>query len=266
MRSRAHIKAHPIHPALIPFPFALLSGSLLFDALGLLLDDPSFFPMASRMTVAGIIAGLVAAIPGVVDYLFTVPPASSGKRRATIHAVLNVFALVLFATGWLLRPAEWRPATVTMICELAGTGALFYAGWLGGTLVSRNMIGVEHRYANAGKWGEAAFTGQRNSPLVVAKVGDLKDDQMKLIRVNGRRLVLARTNGSYTVFDDACTHRGGSLADGVLIDGTVQCLWHGSQFDVRSGAVSCGPAKKKISVYEVQEKNGHVLLVSPPES
>jgi len=51
-----------------------------------------------------------------------------------------------------------------------------------------------------------------------------------------------------------------------MIGGTVQCLWHGSQFDTSSGGVSCGPAKKKIAVYEVrQERNGRLLLVSPPE-
>jgi nitrite reductase/ring-hydroxylating ferredoxin subunit/uncharacterized membrane protein len=266
MRSRAHIKAHPIHPALIPFPFAFLTGALLFDALGVLLDDMSYFPMASRMSVVGVIAGLLAAVPGVIDYFSTVPPASSGKRRATIHAVLNIAALLLFAAGWLLRPSNWRPDAMTMICELAGTGVLFYSGWLGGMLVTRNMISVEHRYANAGKWDEATFSRGKGGPLVVGKTDDLTDDQMRLIRVNGHRLVLARTNGAFTVFEDRCTHRGGSLADGVLIDGTVQCLWHGSQFDVTSGAVSCGPAKKGIRVYEVKEKDGDVVLVSPPES
>lgn len=265
MRSRAHFKAHPIHPALIPFPFAFLSGAFLFDMLGLFLEDQSFFPTASHLTLAGIIAGLVAAIPGALDYFSTVPPASSGKRRATIHGVLNIVALLLFTVGWLSR-AGWQPVPVTMICELAGTGALFYSGWLGGMLVTRNMISVEHRYANAGKWKESALAGRGDAALVLAKGDELEDDQMKLIRLNGHRLVLARTKGSYTVFEDSCTHRGGSLADGVLIDGTVQCLWHGSQFDVNTGAVSCGPARKQIRVYEVKEKNGDVLLVSPPES
>ncbi len=28
--------------------------------------------------------------------------------------------------------------------------------------------------------------------------------------------------------------------------GTVQCRWHGSQFDVQTGDVKCGPAEEKI--------------------
>jgi nitrite reductase/ring-hydroxylating ferredoxin subunit len=50
----------------------------------------------------------------------------------------------------------------------------------------------------------------------------------------------------------------------VCIGDTVQCLWHGSRFDVKSGEVACGPAKKKIRAYEVRQKDGNVLLVSPP--
>jgi nitrite reductase/ring-hydroxylating ferredoxin subunit len=42
--------------------------------------------------------------------------------------------------------------------------------------------------------------------------------------------VLARTEEGYVAFDDRCTHKGGSLAAGVMVWGTVQCLWHGSQF------------------------------------
>jgi nitrite reductase/ring-hydroxylating ferredoxin subunit len=62
-------------------------------------------------------------------------------------------------------------------------------------------------------------------------------------------------------FNDRCTHRGGSLAGGVMICGTVQCLWHGSQFDVITGKVACGPAKEAIAVYEVDERGPDVILM-----
>ena len=265
MRSRAALKAHPLHPSLIPFPFAFLAGALLFDALGILQKNPAFCVTAGHLTVAGVAAGVLAAVPGLLDYLYTVPPASSGKTRATRHALLNVTALVLFTAGWFLREPD-GPSLATMACEIAGAGALVYAGWLGGTLLTRNMIGVDHRYAGAGKWNEARLSGPAGKPLVIARKDELKNDQMKLLVVNGHRLVLARTKDSYRAFDDRCTHRGGSLADGVVIDGIVQCAWHGSQFDTRTGKVTCGPAKENVRSYEVTENaKGEVLLVSPPE-
>ena len=87
---------------------------------------------------------------------------------------------------------------------------------------------------------------------------------MKLLIVNGRRLALARTPDGYAAFDDRCSHKGGPLSDGVCIGTTVQCLWHGSRFDVTTGAVVCGPAKRKIATHEVKVEKGRVTLVSAP--
>lgn len=260
MRSRAHVKAHPIHPALIPFPFAFLTAAPLFDLAGHAWRHAAFWTTAEHLIVAGIFAGVLAAVPGVVDYVYAVPPESSGKTRARKHGLLNVTSLVLFAIAWALRSPEGPPAMISLALEVPGAAILVYSGWLGGTLVIRNMIGVDHRYADAGKWQEAAFTAKPGEAIEVADVEDLENDQMKLLRVNGRRIALARTAGGYVAFDDRCTHRGGSLAGGVLIDGTVQCLWHGSQFDAATGRVACGPAKKAIAVYAIEEKRGKVWL------
>jgi nitrite reductase/ring-hydroxylating ferredoxin subunit len=84
---------------------------------------------------------------------------------------------------------------------------------------------------------------------------------MKLVHVRGKRIVLGKTENGYVAFDDHCTHRGGSLAGGAMICGTVQCPWHGSQFDVATGAVKAGPAKEKINTYTVNEVGGKIMLV-----
>jgi nitrite reductase/ring-hydroxylating ferredoxin subunit len=85
----------------------------------------------------------------------------------------------------------------------------------------------------------------------------------KLLRIGGRRLVLARTDSGYCAFDDQCTHRGGSLADGVMACNTVTCPWHGSQFQVTTGQVKAGPAKKGIGTYPVEAVGGEVRLRVP---
>ena len=36
--------------------------------------------------------------------------------------------------------------------------------------------------------------------------------------------------------------------------GTVQCPWHGSQFDVHTGEVMAGPAEKDIETYDVHPR------------
>ena len=259
MRSTASYKGHPIHPMLVPFPFAALVGAMLFDLAGWILDMHALTATARHLTYAGIGFGLLAAVPGVIDFVRTVPPQSSAKKRARTHGLLNVSALVLFTISLFVRSAADEPAPLAIALELVGAVALVYSGWLGGVLVNRNLIGVDHRFADAGKWKEETVTAS-SGWAVAAREDELKPGQMKLLHVGGRRIALGRTAGGYVAFDDRCTHRGGSLAGGVLIGSTVQCLWHGSQFDVDTGAVRCGPAKDGIRCYRVESKNGSVRI------
>jgi uncharacterized membrane protein/nitrite reductase/ring-hydroxylating ferredoxin subunit len=265
MRSKASFKGHPIHPALIPFPLAFLNGALIFDAIGLVADRPALWTTGGHLAIAGIIAALVAAGPGFIDYLYTVPPQSTGKGRATKHMAVNLTAVALMAMAVWLRPESATPPGVpTLGLEIIAVALLAVGGWMGGTLVSRNQISVDHRYAGAGKWSESKIDAPRSDAVVVASAGELEVNQMKLLHIDDARIVLARTENGWVAFDDHCTHRGGSLAGGVMICGTVQCPWHGSQFDVRSGTVKAGPANEPIGTYNVEERDGKVRLVIGP--
>jgi uncharacterized membrane protein/nitrite reductase/ring-hydroxylating ferredoxin subunit len=262
MKSKAVLLGHPIHPMLIPFPLAFLTGALLFDAAGWLWEAPSLWTTGAYLSLAGIATAVIAAVPGLVDYFYTVPPNSSAKARATQHMFANLSAVALFAVAWWLRgPAAARPEVIVLGLETLGLVLLGSGGYMGGTLVTRNLIGVDHRYAHAGKWRDETLDARPNQAVLVARRDELKVDQMKLLRLDGKRIVLARTEQGYVAFDDRCTHKGGSLAGGVMICGTVQCLWHGSQFDVSSGKVKAGPADTGIRVYRVEEDGTSVTLV-----
>ena len=262
MRSRASIKGHPIHPALIPFAFAFLVGAFAFDAAGVFMDRPALWTTGAYLALAGVGAALVAAIPGFIDYVFTVPPNSSAKKRATKHMLLNLSAVAAFVLAWVMRGnAETRPELVQLLVEAAGAGLLTVGGWMGGTLAFRNQIGVDHRYARAGKWAEERVSSDADGTVVLAHSGELEIDQMKLVHVTGRRIVLGRTAEGYVAFDDRCTHRGGSLAGGTMMCGRVQCPWHGSQFDVASGEVKAGPAKEAIETFRVVKKGDRLEVV-----
>ncbi len=261
MRSAANIKGHPIHPMLIPFPIAFLTSALVVDLVGAMRDSGDWWFVGGWLALAGIGTAVVAALPGLIDYLYTVPPDSSAKKRATYHMIVNLCAVALFGVGWLIRrPDLHQPSWFVVILELLGVGLMSMGGWMGGTLAYRNMIGVDHRYANAGKWQEQQIDAPANEPIDLGPADQLGVDQMKLFRIGERRIVLARLEEGYTAFDDRCTHRGGSLAGGTLACGRVQCLWHGSQFDCRTGQVHAGPAEKPINTYKVEEQNGRLRL------
>ena len=264
MRSKASFRGHPIHPALIPFPFAFLIGAFAFDVAGKIFDRASWWTTGSHLAAAGVVMALVAAVPGFVDYFYTVPPRSTGKGRATRHMIVNLLAVTLVAVAWVVRQGLPHEPTVLVVgLELGALALLSVGGWMGGTLVNRNQIGVDHRYAGAGKWREQTIEARPNTPIIVARADELKVDQMKLLHVEGRRIVLARTEKGYVAFDDHCPHRGGSLAGGTMICGTVQCPWHGSQFDVNTGAVKAGPADRSIGTYRIVQHDQSIQLVIP---
>jgi uncharacterized membrane protein/nitrite reductase/ring-hydroxylating ferredoxin subunit len=257
MRSKASIKSHPIHPMLIAFPVAFFTGTFILDALSVVTGNQDLWSTGSYLEIGGVISAVIAAVPGIIDFVWTVPPKSSAKKRAARHGILNTLHVLIFLTAWFFR----RDASHFLVLgmEFIGVMILATAAWLGGTLVYRNQIGVDPRYANKGKWKEV-YLSSSEQPLEVATTGELELNQMKLVHIGKQRVVIGRTEAGYVAFDDHCTHRGGSLAGGAMICGTVQCPWHGSQFDVKSGKIKSGPATEAIKTYKVSDRNGKVFL------
>lgn len=249
---------------LVPFPFAYLFGNAAVDAWARATDRPELYRTAKHLNTLGLASALAAAVPGLIDYTFAVPPKSSAKTRATNHMFTNLSALAFFALARLgRREGDAPPRQWAIAAEMCGAGLLTAGAWMGGTLVTRNQIGIDHRYADAGKWQVETRDPEQlaaGGGIDVGSVDDLKVDQMKLFRIGSRRVVLARTEQGYVAFDDRCTHKGGPLSDGSLACGTVQCPWHGSQFNVHTGGVKHGPAEEGIATYSVEERGGRVFV------
>lgn len=258
MRSKAHFKTHPLHPILVAFPIAFFIGTLIFDLLGVFTGNASFTITGGYLNIAGIVGAVLAAVPGLIDFIYTVPPKSSAKKRGAQHGILNVLVLGIFIFVLVYRQDVQQADWIMLGGELAGVLLLAAAGWMGGTLVHRNQIGVDIRYAGAGKWKEEYHEAGKN--IKVATVTELELNQMKLVHVADKRIVIGKTERGFVAFSDYCTHRGGSLAAGAMMCGTVQCPWHGSQFDCFTGGVKAGPAGESISVYELEERNGALYL------
>lgn len=262
MKSKVNIDGHSVHAILVGFPITLYVGTLLFDILTIANDNPSLQQTAHYLNIGAIATALLAAVPGIIDFIYTVPPNSSGKKRGAKHGILNITIVALFALALYWRGDWAAKSTTILIIEIIGIILLGFAGWMGGTLMTRNYIGIDLRYAESGKWKEEYI--KTNEKLVqVATINELQMNQMKLIHLNGKRIVIGRSDGGYAAFEDRCTHRGGSLAAGALMCNTVQCPWHGSQFNILSGAVTAGPAKEGIAAYKVRVEGDKVMIEAP---
>lgn len=80
----------------------------------------------------------------------------------------------------------------------------------------------------------------------VGKAQDIAAGQMRAFDVAGTTVAVASVDGNLYAFDDTCTHRGCSLAEGELDGMSVICPCHESRFDVTTGAVIRGPAQTPV--------------------
>lgn len=96
------------------------------------------------------------------------------------------------------------------------------------------------------------------------KVADTKDiHQMKTVEVSGEKICVVNVEGKYYAIGNVCTHEGGPLGDGTLEGYDVECPWHGSKFDVRTGKVTNPPADTPEPSYEVKVEGSDVLIRKP---
>src|SRR5437867_11473014 len=79
---------HPIHPMLVHFPIGFLVLSFLLDLVSLAFPEvPGLLRGSFYATLLGIIAALLAALPGFVDYS-DIRRDHPGKVIASRHMIL----------------------------------------------------------------------------------------------------------------------------------------------------------------------------------
>lgn len=94
----------------------------------------------------------------------------------------------------------------------------------------------------------------------VASVSDVPLGEMMIVDLDGQEIVIANLGGEFVAFQNECTHRGGPLGEGLLVDGTVECPFHAGQFDVRTGEAISPPPTEPINTYPVQVEDGEIRV------
>jgi glycine betaine catabolism B len=94
----------------------------------------------------------------------------------------------------------------------------------------------------------------------VAEIKDIPPSKMKEVQVDSENICVANVEGKYYAIGSICTHEGGPLADGTLEGYEVECPWHGSKFDVRTGEVTSPPASEPEPAYEIKVDDNNILI------
>jgi nitrite reductase/ring-hydroxylating ferredoxin subunit len=93
-----------------------------------------------------------------------------------------------------------------------------------------------------------------------AAVKDIAEGKGKKVSINKKDIALFNIGGKFFAVDAKCTHAGGPLANGTVKDLCVECPWHHSIFDLKTGAVRQGPAMKPVAAYKVKVEKDNVLI------
>ena len=86
----------------------------------------------------------------------------------------------------------------------------------------------------------------------VARKSEVEDQSSRLIEVKGKRIALFNLSGEFYAIDDTCPHADGPLSEGVIEGEEVECPWHSSRFNIKSGEVTEPPASEGVAKYAVR--------------
>jgi nitrite reductase/ring-hydroxylating ferredoxin subunit len=94
----------------------------------------------------------------------------------------------------------------------------------------------------------------------VIRVGDVPAGTVRHVRAGGHDLVAIHAGGAIHVLDNRCPHAGATLHQGTLSGCVLTCPWHGSSFDVATGAVVRPPATSPVRTYPARIEGDWVVI------
>jgi uncharacterized membrane protein/nitrite reductase/ring-hydroxylating ferredoxin subunit len=257
---------HPIHPMLVHFPIGLLVLSFLLDLVSLAFPEvPSLLRGSFYAMFLGIITALLAAVPGFVDYS-DIRRDQPGKVTATRHMILNLMVVAIYGINLWIRSSALSDPKISLpslLLSLIGVGLLSVSGYLGGRLIYDEGIAVgRHKRHTPPPQDTLHFSA---APAVsdgavnfvpVPDAEHLRNGETLRVEIDKQVMTITRIDNQLYAFQEFCTHRFGPLSEGSFHGFNVQCPWHNSCFDIRTGKVTNGPAKVDLKTFKVEMRDG----------
>lgn len=100
--------------------------------------------------------------------------------------------------------------------------------------------------------------------IPVARIEEVPLNGSKLVEIDNVRVALFNLEGEFYAIEDVCTHDGGPLVEGTIVNGCeVRCPRHGARFDIRTGAALSFPAFEATVTYAVRIEEGQIFIEPP---
>ncbi len=234
---------HPFHPAVTDVVVGGWTAGFVLDLLNAVTGSGLVARCADAALAIGTGAAWAAIASGFTDYQH---PPGRERRVGAVHAVLNV-GNTLLQMASLAQRARGERGSARTLSGLA-YGGLIVSAYLGGDLVDRYLLGVNRaaRETVPGDW------------VPVMRDAELPENELRQVEVSGSPVLLVRRGDTVYAMHATCTHLGGPLALGTIVDDAVQCPWHGSRFAFADGHVVRGPATYPERCLATRVRNGMI--------
>ncbi|GAB4527535.1 MAG: hypothetical protein OHK0046_45400 [Anaerolineae bacterium] len=228
---------HPLHPVLTDITIGSFALGMVFDVLGWLPGGHNMRLTADKLTTVGTLAAIPTAITGMAEYSAIKQDAA---RYGAAHGLLNSAVLLCYVRSVAARLTGHRAKA--FFYSLVGLTLLGVSGWIGGELVYQHRVGVNHVPA-----------GEIPDWTPAMALADLPEGEPMRVEANGVPVLLFRRGDEVSAINAVCSHAGGPLEEGRVVDGDcVECPWHQSVFNMRTGKVVHTPAVYNQPRYEVR--------------
>src|SRR5437879_9757579 len=91
-------------------------------------------------------------------------------------------------------------------------------------------------------------------------LGQIPEGELFAAHAFGKPLVVVRRGDSVRAIGATCTHYGGPLAEGLLVEDTVRCPWHHACFSPRTGEALRPPALNPVDCWRVERHGDRVFV------
>ena len=88
---------------------------------------------------------------------------------------------------------------------------------------------------------------------------DLPDGGMLAGHVDKDPVLLARYGEEIFAIGATCSHYGGPLAQGLMVEDTVRCPWHHACFSLRTGEALRAPALSPVACWTVERRDDRIF-------
>jgi len=97
-------------------------------------------------------------------------------------------------------------------------------------------------------------------------IDDVADGHMLAGYVGDDAVLLARRGNQFFAIGASCSHYGGPLAEGLMVEDTVRCPWHHACFSLRTGEALHPPALSPVACWAVEQRDGNLFVTTKQEA